>query len=680
MTSREPSPDDGTNNEFSGTADNVIQVGEFHGDLHLYSQPHPATPAPAGHTARLNDAAQTLAEEVAQQWTEEAAIRGLLRPQPMQVRWSATGRPVAAHPAAVLDDDTLHGHRTRLRLHGDLSQIVSKFQLLPHRQLVVLGEPGAGKSVLAIWLTLELLKCLDPGDPVPVLLNLSSWRPGTGGEHLHTWMTRRLAEDYPFLTDTDHFGPDAPRQLVTTGRVLAILDGLDEIPTSLHAAAIDGLDHAVADGRPLVVTCRSEEYEAAATGSGRVLASAAVIELDPIDLDDAAVFLASPGPSSEARWRPVIAELRGRTDLPLAQALFSPLMVSLARTAYTDPATEPDELTDSDRFKDRAAIEQHLLDEFIPAVYRYPLSNQSPLDKRKSNRKRHDWTEKDVMPWLRFLATHLNNLGTYDLAWWQLIRAIPRTTRTVTFGLVAAIGVALLLGLGIGTIAGQTVGLVAGLTSGLCAGLGVGIVVSLDSHPNRVQSTIRSRAVYARRAIVSGTTGALACGLASGFFVDPLGVALIGLTSGIVVALAVVLAGGLEAPGDLVRLENPAESLVVDRRRNLRFMLAYAVAFGVAAGVAVGTTISLTAGLIFGSLVGVTAGPAIGLILAPTDSAWGLWLVVRVWLLLRRSLPWPVMEFLSDAHRRGVLRQAGAIYQFRHAHLQDHLSKQNTVR
>ncbi|MFI6358668.1 hypothetical protein ACIBJF_40075 [Streptomyces sp. NPDC050743] len=32
------------------------------------------------------------------------------------------------------------------------------------------------------------------------------------------------------------------------------------------------------------------------------------------------------------------------------------------------------------------------------------------------------------------------------------------------------------------------------------------------------------------------------------------------------------------------------------------------------------------------------------------------------------------MAFLDDAHRRGVLRQAGAVYQFRHARLQEQLA------
>jgi hypothetical protein len=31
------------------------------------------------------------------------------------------------------------------------------------------------------------------------------------------------------------------------------------------------------------------------------------------------------------------------------------------------------------------------------------------------------------------------------------------------------------------------------------------------------------------------------------------------------------------------------------------------------------------------------------------------------------------MEFLADAHRRGVLRQVGGVYQFRHARLHERL-------
>jgi hypothetical protein len=35
------------------------------------------------------------------------------------------------------------------------------------------------------------------------------------------------------------------------------------------------------------------------------------------------------------------------------------------------------------------------------------------------------------------------------------------------------------------------------------------------------------------------------------------------------------------------------------------------------------------------------------------------------------------MDFLADAHKRGVLRQAGAVYQFRHIELQYRLANRD---
>lgn len=47
----------------------------------------------------------------------------------------------------------------------------------------------------------------------------------------------------------------------------------------------------------------------------------------------------------------------------------------------------------------------------------------------------------------------------------------------------------------------------------------------------------------------------------------------------------------------------------------------------------------------------------------------------RLWLSAGRHLPWGLMHFLDDAYQRGLLRQVGAAYQFRHARLQDHLDE-----
>lgn len=75
-------------------------------------------------------------------------------------------------------------------------------------------------------------------------------------------------------------------------------------------------------------------------------------------------------------------------------------------------------------------------------------------------------------------------------------------------------------------------------------------------------------------------------------------------------------------------------------------------------------------------LIGAVGGLGGGLSYTLAFTAWGQWILLsRIWLPLTGRLPWAVTAFLDDAYRRGVLRQAGAVYQFRHARLQDHLSR-----
>jgi NACHT domain len=184
----------------------------------------PASDA-ADEAKRLDRAAETLAQAVRQQWEVEAGMRSLRRPAPLPLHWLTTERPVAA-PAATVVGGAVVGRPVQLRFHGLLDEVAEKFLALPHHRLVVLGEPGAGKTVLATLLTLDLLARRQPDDAVPVLLSVSSWSPTT--EHLHAWIARRLDEDYPALGNAAAYGPAAAQQLVLAGRVLPILDGLDQ--------------------------------------------------------------------------------------------------------------------------------------------------------------------------------------------------------------------------------------------------------------------------------------------------------------------------------------------------------------------------------------------------------------------------------------------------------------------
>ncbi|WP_433521636.1 hypothetical protein ACQPZ2_30645 [Nocardia pseudovaccinii] len=71
----------------------------------------------------------------------------------------------------------------------------------------------------------------------------------------------------------------------------------------------------------------------------------------------------------------------------------------------------------------------------------------------------------------------------------------------------------------------------------------------------------------------------------------------------------------------------------------------------------------------------LVVGLVVGLVFVfMQEPAWFGFVVTTRWLALKGRLPWRTHRFLDDAHRLGLLRTAGAVYQFRHAELQDHLA------
>ncbi|QUQ72031.1 hypothetical protein [Kutzneria sp. CA-103260] len=677
-------------NEFAGTADNVIQAGTI-GAVHL----HVHGRAREDDTDPLALAAKALAEAVRHQWTEEAGWRSLRRPEPLRVRWSVTDREVSADLATVLGE----GDNSVLRTQGDWRDLVEVFRALPARQLVILGEPGAGKTVLALLFVLALLDNPVAGEPVPVLLSASSWNPD---EHVHSWLVRRLLDEYPALGDESTYGPGAATRLVTEGWIVPVIDGLDEIPVALHVAAIDAVDRVVSGGHPLVLTCRTDEYAAAVERGGLALSRALVLEIEPVGLVEARRFLCSAGPSAPRRWRPVLAAIRAEPDVPLARALASPLMVALARKVYTPTATDPRELLDTARFASQAAVERHLLDSFVTAAY-----SQQPERRYRLEQARE---------WLRFLACHLNGLDTRDLAWWELAKAVRPRTQGLLAGLSSG-----LIAAAAGFVADGWIGAVA---YGVGAGVAVGVGHVLGHTPRPSHAELRFRGT-AKRFVARFMVGfAVHFVLGCAFGLDYAIASVTGLVGGCTLASH----AWWSVPTDATKVSSPAITLRHERRAAVTFGVVLGVDFGflaglvyaftpdleldtiqaVLAGLGTATGIGILANLQYGRMAGVVYGVAAGVVsgltaasayggpitnkvalglaygvafastvgyLAVLSRAWGVFQLHRSWLALRNRLPWRLTGFLVDAHRRGVLRQAGGVYQFRHARLQERLAE-----
>ena len=127
---------------------------------------------------------------------------------------------------------------------------------VPTGRLVVLGEPGSGKTVLVLRLVLDLLERRRSGDPVPVLVSASSWNPTVSG--VYDWLASQLALSYLSLAVTASTVSVSHRfrALIDSGLIVPVLDGLDEIPYPARVSAVAKLNAAMRPGDCLVVTCR----------------------------------------------------------------------------------------------------------------------------------------------------------------------------------------------------------------------------------------------------------------------------------------------------------------------------------------------------------------------------------------------------------------------------------------
>jgi hypothetical protein len=539
---------------------------------------------------------------------------------------------------------------------------------------------------------------------VPVLLSIAGWDTDAF-PRLHDWLASRLIQDYPALQATG-LGSETPRMLTENGHILPVLDGMDELPPAAQAAVITALNRSLGSTDQFVVTSRTSDYQRAVEDAGNVLTSAVVIEPDPLNPVAVADHLRRclprrPGPA----WDHILTQLH-TTSAPvgpvaaLAEITATPLGVWLLRTVYGAAGADPATLLDPARFPNTATLRDHLFGRLIEALIDTRPPSSDPADLFRP-RRRHDPAQ--VRRWLGYLAhtlTHPRDADgsprTRDLAWWQLARttgAITGRTR-VAIGLIVAITIVLAFetvsGLAMGALIDLT-GLAYGLAFGCTAGLVVVLVAGSWPRqlPGFADLRLRGRwpkprsslAAGLARGFALGLVVAIAVGLAVGLQAGLDQGPLAGLVSGLGVSLAYGLASGVtawaEAPTPAGRANTPLASWRADRALNLIRTATVGLASGLIVGIATGFGAALIDTTAFGLVVGLTQGLTLGLaagLAAGHHHAWMAYVIATARLALAGRLPRDLMSFLDDAHRLGLLRAVGPIYQFRHAEFQDHLA------
>jgi hypothetical protein len=341
-------------------------------------------------------AVELLARRVARE--EDRARKGLLS--------GYSVAPVAfgldAGPAG--DDDAAD------RPAEDLTSIGRFFGSLNPKRLLVVGESGAGKTVLAIELVLQLVEPFvtaggrpDGSALVPVRVNAARWTSATPFE---PWLAGQLAQEFGLSA------ADAAR-LVRDRRVLPVVDGLDELdpepstgPPRRAIALLAELNrYSDLTGRlpgAVVVTCRAGR-QAELSQALTSLDNATRIHLYDLTIEQIGAYLRARWPDGHpcaAQRDAVDAALSGTSGKAVHTALATPWRLLLTVTSVESGA-DPGELLraapEAGPHEGAARIAERLLDTFILAATGH--------SSRPANGPAY--RPEQVRSWLVQLAAHL---------------------------------------------------------------------------------------------------------------------------------------------------------------------------------------------------------------------------------------------------------------------------------
>jgi hypothetical protein len=404
-------------------------------------------------------------------------------------------------------------------------------------ELLILGEPGSGKTITLLELTRTLLDQAEDDEtlPIPVVFNLSSW--ASRRLPLAEWLRDELNQRY-----------DIPRSIggkwVTNDQILPLLDGLDEVAAEHRPACVEAINR-YSESRTgmlasLVVTSRVADYEALKV---RLHLRGAVV-LQALRPDQIDAYLASAGQQL------VGVRLALEADSTLQEMAASPLLLSIMTLAYQGASANT--LPTSGTIAERRT---QLFDTYVDQMF-----------KRRTRVAATRFPKEQTLHWLGWLASSLNNqaqtvfyldrlqpewLPTREQRRWYTV--VDRLGSALVLPLFVGVMFAPVLGLGFALSERTPVGLIVGLAVGLVFGPFIGLLLApicalfggvSTLQPGRGQN----HWAIVFRVLLRGLPGALVFGIIGGIVGGIVrGLALasaLGLQCALVGGLAGVLAGG----------------------------------------------------------------------------------------------------------------------------------------
>jgi len=254
------------------------------------------------------------------------------------------------------------------------TRIIDKFdELGAGRTLLILGEPGSGKTTTLLELARDLINRTeaDLTQPIPVVFNLSSWEGKR--QAIADWLVLELHTKY-------QVSQQIGKAWIQEQRLLLLLDGLDEVSREIREDCVDALNKFCQEyGQTEIVVCsRIRDYEALSSQ----LKFQAAIYLQPLSLEQIQEYLKNAG-SGLAAVRKAL-----ESDVKLQEFSRSPLILSIISLAYQGISIE--ELP----IRSNVELREHLFNAYIERMF-----------KRRS--VNIPYSQEKVKKWLTWLAKQM---------------------------------------------------------------------------------------------------------------------------------------------------------------------------------------------------------------------------------------------------------------------------------
>ena len=408
------------------------------------------------------------------------------------------------------------------------TKIVDVFDKV-NRSLLVLGEPGSGKTTTLLELTRDTIARAeeDPAQPIPVVFKLSSWmeRRRSIAKRLLDYLFRGYLGPFAeWLLDELNTKYQIPERIarpwIENDDLLLLLDGLDEVSEKHRDACVKAINEFCQKYMVILVICsRTADYQAL---TAQLKFQGAVL-LQPLTAEQIERYLTGTGTDLLA----VRDTLKHDTTLQeLAQ---TPLMLSVMTLAYRGMSTK--ELGKLDTVEARR---RHLFDVYVRRMFERRSIDQP-------------YSPRQVICWLAWLAYRMSYHS--KLAFWVeemqpsfLDTKAQRRLHTIAWCALS------------GPIMGLALGLVAGLAFnpptrilpvGLVGGFTAGLFLGLIAAPARIEPVgplgwllpehgiRRSLRIASVAGLVGGLIGALVFGMGAG----PIAGSYFGLSVGLVLML-----------------------------------------------------------------------------------------------------------------------------------------------